>query len=633
MSRVIKKIPFIIGVTGHRDIASDRDILKKKVEEIINKQIENNPYTPIVVLSPLAEGGDRIVAEVAIELRDAGKDVSLYVPLPLSEEYYKEDFGDSEVFSEYERLKSESDEVFTLDPYLSWSGAEESKLSIYCNGGGQPIYSSERNVQYAQVGAYIARHSNLLIALYDGKNPEKVGGTSEIVKFFLGKDMVWGEDSDGSKISPPSEFVNKNLAIGGEVGKLQIIPVNRSKDGDHIYGDNKIITKYASTGIAGDDQSESGKERSGKEGWSKDKKKEYDSIVNTMEDYNKSLDEVIVGDKIDIAKSEEYFYEDDGNDLIVAAKEVFAVHDSAALFWQKKNINVNMSMLTLLFIVFFSYQLSQVFVDVRYLAYGQISVTVSIVSGLVFIAIWLWSKHTSIKERFLRARTLAELARIYASARYSGSELSLSTLFKYISYDYIEILEIFLNWMSVRIDSVMKSKPADDISMKSVKENWIDNQIGYFTGKSCQDKEKKNRRCSRWSTIFIVVSVILLAIFTLMKWKWLTVSDIIMAWVGISASLAVAAAAIVSRIRSIYTYDTDVFDNNIKLRNYRRAKNHLEHLSSVDVDLSKRQEIISDLAQRSILYELRWFMMHSKERVIDTGSLLHKLKTKVRRTV
>ncbi|MBC8113847.1 MAG: hypothetical protein H7062_05685, partial [Candidatus Saccharimonas sp.] len=61
-------IPLIVGVTGHRDlVASDVPRIKELVREVWQTLKTKYPHTPLVLLSPLVEGADQLVAEVALE--------------------------------------------------------------------------------------------------------------------------------------------------------------------------------------------------------------------------------------------------------------------------------------------------------------------------------------------------------------------------------------------------------------------------------------------------------------------------------------------------------------------------------------------------------------------------------------
>ena len=42
-----------------------------------------------------------------------------------------------------------------------------------------------REKQYAWVGAYVAEHADILFAIWDGKPARGVGGTGQVVKWFL----------------------------------------------------------------------------------------------------------------------------------------------------------------------------------------------------------------------------------------------------------------------------------------------------------------------------------------------------------------------------------------------------------------------------------------------------------------
>ena len=65
-------IPLIVGVTGHRDLLpEDLQKLKELVREVFQTLKAKHPHTPLVLLSPLVEGADQLVAEVALE-QDVG---------------------------------------------------------------------------------------------------------------------------------------------------------------------------------------------------------------------------------------------------------------------------------------------------------------------------------------------------------------------------------------------------------------------------------------------------------------------------------------------------------------------------------------------------------------------------------
>lgn len=67
-------VPIIIGITGHRDLRKE-DIpdLENKVRGIFQEARIKYPNSPIKVLSPLAEGVDRLVAKVALETGETGE--------------------------------------------------------------------------------------------------------------------------------------------------------------------------------------------------------------------------------------------------------------------------------------------------------------------------------------------------------------------------------------------------------------------------------------------------------------------------------------------------------------------------------------------------------------------------------
>ena len=85
-------IPFVFGVTGHRDVR-DEDVpeLEESVRSLFLHYQTEYPHTQLIVISALAEGADMLVARVAMELG-----MTLHVLIPYEEAAYLDAFeGDA----------------------------------------------------------------------------------------------------------------------------------------------------------------------------------------------------------------------------------------------------------------------------------------------------------------------------------------------------------------------------------------------------------------------------------------------------------------------------------------------------------------------------------------------------------
>ncbi len=159
-------IPIVLGVTGHQDIsAQDYPALRAKVREVLLEIKSRHVNSPVILLSPLAEGADRLAAQEAI-----GCGIDLIVPLPMEIDEYEKDFRDKESRDEFRRL------------------LKLARTSHVVTASGKPASGpadSARENWYASLGAYIANQCQILIALWDGAETELTGGTSEIVRYKL----------------------------------------------------------------------------------------------------------------------------------------------------------------------------------------------------------------------------------------------------------------------------------------------------------------------------------------------------------------------------------------------------------------------------------------------------------------
>jgi hypothetical protein len=149
-------LPLIVGVTGHRDLAPDDDsAVQRQVRDVFANLHAAYPHTPIVLLSSLAEGADRVVAHAALECG-----AELYAVLPVEPQLYEDDFATSESVEEFRALKARS------------------RGSLVVNAP-----TTKRDDRYAAAGAFVVGHCEILIALWDGNEDEMPGGTSHCKAF------------------------------------------------------------------------------------------------------------------------------------------------------------------------------------------------------------------------------------------------------------------------------------------------------------------------------------------------------------------------------------------------------------------------------------------------------------------
>lgn len=162
------RAPLVVGVTSHRNIpAREIEAIRARVRALLAQLQNEFPHAPLTILSPLAEGGDQLVAEEGL-----GLGAQLVAPLPFARELYARDFTDAATRARFESLCAQA-RVIEL-PLLT--GHTHAAVS-------EP--GDERNRQYAHAGMFVARHCHLLLGIWDGKPSHRLGGTAQIVEYFL----------------------------------------------------------------------------------------------------------------------------------------------------------------------------------------------------------------------------------------------------------------------------------------------------------------------------------------------------------------------------------------------------------------------------------------------------------------
>lgn len=158
--------PLVLGVTGHRDIATRDPELGATVARELERLQRTFGRPRTLLLSCLAEGADRLVARLAMEHLGA----ELVATLPLAPDDYRRDFRSAASRAEFDALL-----------------AAASRRVVLIDGdppeGG--FRGAARTRRYACAGAYVVARSEVLIALWDGRPARGVGGTAELVGWMI----------------------------------------------------------------------------------------------------------------------------------------------------------------------------------------------------------------------------------------------------------------------------------------------------------------------------------------------------------------------------------------------------------------------------------------------------------------
>ena len=143
---------FHIGITGHRHLGDAADWVADTLRTCLHDL--RTEYGPdVVAYSALAIGSDTLFAEAALEL-----DMCLEAVMPFKE--YPHDFDPGPERDRFDRLLARAAAVHSLP------------------------HTTRSHKAYLTAGKWIVDHSDILLAVHDGRppNPTK-GGTAEAVDY------------------------------------------------------------------------------------------------------------------------------------------------------------------------------------------------------------------------------------------------------------------------------------------------------------------------------------------------------------------------------------------------------------------------------------------------------------------
>ncbi len=445
-------IPFVIGVTGHRDLRpEDSEQIRSVVRDLLLDVQSILPHTSLRVLSPLAEGADRVVAEIALELG-----IELVAVLPFDVEEFEKDFQSPESIQEFRQLKTRAAGTVKIDAFPH---AEARRFDVY----------DPKAIQYALAGAFVAEHCQLLIALWDGKDTGKVGGTRQVVHFVRSGIPI--------SLRTHGDFLSQE-----ELGDVAQVRVTRASESEsEVPISLSVLTST-------DEEPESLEQSPGLV--------QARRNLDVFNRHSRSKAPRATGGE----RSEPGA--DQAADIV---SKQFHAADQLALRFQSAYLRAWVSILALSFAAAVTLQvhLNAVSSWVLSLVYGAII--------LIAFGIYYGVKLFRLEERYLDYRALAEGLRVQVHWLEAG-------ISKPVSQFYLHRQQSELRWIRsairnatfavIHLAPALGGVAALQTRVDGVKRNWIQDQLKYFA-KATEAAQRAERRWTWAARIMLGVGVIL----------------------------------------------------------------------------------------------------------------------------
>jgi len=532
------RIHLILGITGHRDIPQeDVDKLKEKIKEIFNELKGKYPHTPLLLLTPLAEGADRIAANAAIE---EGIDYAVVLPFP--EEEYVKDFP--ETMDEYYDLRDKKKHknlkgIFSLKDKMD----DDAKK-----------YGSERDKLYENVGAYIARHSQILIALWDGKEGKK-GGTSEIVKFKL-KGLPDEYHPHGDKLDKP------------DTGPVYIIYTRRKKSNSEDLEYLKLEKKYP-----------------------EDSNEEYfDEIFKRFDEFNRDSGK-LNSKKIEQSRNE---LARDASDKEKFVSHIYANADALAIKYKIRWKIITACLICLaVFTTFFFIYYSLTNNEYWLLIYGILFILVAILFKFLNI-------FHGFHQKYVDYRGLAEGLRILFFMRLAG-------IHENVEDYYLKKHRINFRWGREIIRSANIFDPQPEPDFQTIREYWIKPENDYYK-KNVDENNRKLKIYKKLSLTSFSLSILIIIIAILLI--FLNIGDHFIILIALIAIFPLVSGAFETYIsRNAFTYNSKQY--TIMKDIFERAEDKLRELGiSNEENIKEKQSVIRELMKEAVRENADWMLMH-----------------------
>ena len=591
------KIPIILGITGHRNIEKmDYENLKISVRKIFDYLEKEYSSTPIVILSPLADGADRLVVEVSLESKYKDK-INTIISLPFNEDIYIQTFGkgilekDDELFNqksiiEYENLKYMVKENNLLQPSFI---EMEFDRKAYDNANEEEKQQIRR-IQYSKVGEYVAIHSNILIALENLNSEKKEGGTSEIVEKKLHGNYKY--------------FFSENTLLQPEKGL--VYRINTPRKGEDLKNKYKILKLFPK----GDSFEEVNWE---------ERNKNLDWSISTFKYF---IEELFSKPCLNSVKSKKYnefrknhiylnclnneinkLQEDELNNKLLNQVEFF--QKIIGIINKRNNNKIKtleryiLVLLAIISVIVVSKSFFNNFIQ------DSFTVTYPLIILVLYILIIRMNKYKSLSED---TRTILEGLRVQGIWNKLG-------IMDCVAFYYSIREKDQLNWIRATLRTLniykISNNCIDESVKKDINRDWINEQIKYFS-KKIKDYRIIEEKYDFYIKLFVILIAILTQLLGIISvFKLLDSESYAYIIIKVLLSIFLFLLTMLKAKQFFNGYDRLIKQYEISLGNFERA---YYLISNEKISDSSYMNIIKKLGQEALIENTYWIILRRERK-------------------
>lgn len=567
-------LPLIVAVTGHRDlVAEEVPAIRGRVRTFLAELKQQHGDRALRVMTALAEGADRLVAEEALALG-----VELIVPLPMPVEACAVDFEADDSLSEFRSLLDRAVEVYEL-PLVEGVARDSLAHSVQA-----------RSRQYAQLGVFLCAHCHILLALWDGKPSNELGGTGQIVRFHH-DDIMPGYTT--------STVASQQMLVDDESDLVYHVVCSRRRPDGKPHPSLVALDWWWFT-----------KDRD--EPRSKEFPEQHRMIFLRSREFSddavrfaKSMEQ----EKYPLLDEESAKYLPDGVENI---NRLFCIADWLAIHFQKRTLTAFRVTHVLAFLM-----------GLMFLLYWDISAMRDFVFAFLFFlacatAMQFAATRKGWHRKYLDYRALAEGLRVqfYWAAGGVNSE----NISKFAHDNFLQTQDPELGWIrnvmrvaGMRCDAQPSKSPR---GLEFALREWIGDgnsgQLGYFRTKALE-RARKNRT-TEWLTRLSLLASIVIILSMVVGGSFMPDE------LSVGLKNAMGGLLLLFGVRQAYAHSTAekelIKQYEFMLRIFRNARRRLDNAE----DAAEQRQILRALGGSALDEHAEWILMH-RERSPDQGEI------------